>query len=120
MREQEGPMPEEEEVRHRGGRHKGHRGKHHHHHGAQTFRRGRATQFLERLHVRRDTLRQQLDAPELAAIRQVVLGELKAIELVIEEYVRHFELNRAEEEAETLPQTEEPSTAGGDDPSCGD
>lgn len=117
MKEQEGPMPE---GRHGGGRHKGHRGRHHHH-GAQTFRRGRAIEFLERLHVRRETLKQQLDAPELATIRQVVLGELKAIELVIEEYTRHFELSRVEEEAEAEnPVQMEPSAAEGDDPSCGD
>jgi len=115
MREQEVPMPE---GRHGGGRHKGHRGKHHHHHhGAQTFRRGRAIEFLERLHVRRETLRKQLKAPELEEIRQVVLGELKAIELVIEEYTRHFELQRAQETAadEQAGPSEE-----GDDPSCGD
>ncbi|PWW08659.1 hypothetical protein DFQ01_101385 [Paenibacillus cellulosilyticus] len=115
-------MPEE--GRHRGGRHKGHRGKHHHHHhGAQTFRRGRALEFLERLHVRRETLRQQLDAPELETIRQVVLGELKAIELVIAEYTQHFELNRVEVEVEEDANAENPQTesiAEGDGEPCGD
>lgn len=114
MREQEGPMPE---GRHGGGRHKGHRGRHHHHHGAQTFRRGRAIEFLDRLHVRRETLRQQLDAPELEAIRQVVLGELKAIELVIEEYTRHFELQPVQETAED--EQAEPIAEGDGEP-CGD
>jgi len=75
--------------KHRGGGHKGRR----HHSGAQTFRRGRALEFLERLHVKRTTLKQQLDAPEFQEIRQVVLGELKAIELTIDEYTRHFELH---------------------------
>jgi len=74
---------------HRGGGHKGRR----HHSGAQTFRRGRAIEFLDRLHVKRTTLKQQLDAPEFHEIRQVVLGELKSIELTIDEYTRHFELN---------------------------
>ncbi|MBD3920495.1 hypothetical protein H8B09_17160 [Paenibacillus sp. PR3] len=115
MREQEGPMSE---GRHGGGRNKGHRGRHHHHHhGAQTFRRGRAIEFLERLHVRRETLRQQLNAPELEAIRQVVLGELKAIELVIEEYTRHFELQPAPETAED--EQVEPVGEGDGEP-CGD
>ncbi|OJF17574.1 MAG: hypothetical protein A6D91_10155, partial [Bacillaceae bacterium G1] len=54
----------------------GHKG-HKHHHGAQTFRRGRALEFLNRLIVRRNTLRQQLDAPEFQEIRPILQGELR-------------------------------------------
>jgi hypothetical protein len=79
--------------KHRGGGHKGRR----HHHGAQTFRRGRALEFLERLNVKRITLKQQLEAPEFQEIKQIILGELKAIELVIDEYTKHFEINEVEE-----------------------
>lgn len=68
-------------------------------HGAQTFRRGRALAFLEKLTVKRDTLKQQLDAPEFQEIRQTILGELKALELVINEYIRHFELHESEEKS---------------------
>lgn len=77
--------------KHRGGGHKGE--KHHHHHGAQTFRRGRALEFLDRLTVKRNTLKQQLSAPEFQEIKPMLQGELKALELVMEEFVRHFELH---------------------------
>ncbi|WP_206109328.1 hypothetical protein [Paenibacillus sp. HB172176] len=82
----------ERSGRHRGGRHKG---KHHHHHGggAQTFRRGRALEFLERLRTNRDTLEKQLGSPELQEIKPVMLGELKAIEMIIDQYTQHFELH---------------------------
>ncbi|GGH77967.1 hypothetical protein JOD43_001393 [Pullulanibacillus pueri] len=67
-----------------------------HHRGAQTFRRGRALEFLERLNVKYNTLRQQLESTEFQEIKQVILGELKAIEMVIEEYTKHFELHERE------------------------
>jgi hypothetical protein len=66
------------------------------HLGAQTFRRGRALEFLERLEVRRNTLRQQLEQPEFQEIRLMIQGELKAIEAVIDDYIRHFKLQGAE------------------------
>lgn len=77
----------------------GHKGKHHH--GAKTFRRGRALEFWQMLDVKRKTLRQQVEAPEYLEIRTILLGELKAIEQIIDEYTRHFELHRIEEEADT-------------------
>lgn len=81
----------------KGDKHKGHKRRgHHHHHGAQTFRRGRALDFLERLNVKRTTLKQQLDSPEYHEIKQVILGELKAIEMVIDEFTKQFELHEAE------------------------
>ncbi|MDD9267198.1 hypothetical protein ACFPES_09210 [Paenibacillus sp. GCM10023248] len=80
--------------KHRGGGHKGR----HHHHGAQTFRRGRALEFLERLKVNRATIKQQLDAAEFQEIRPILLGELKAIESVIDQYTQHFEIREIEGE----------------------
>lgn len=82
----------DEERPHRGG----HRGRRRHLHGAQTFRRGRALEFLNRLVVRRNTLRQQLEAPEFREIKPTIQGELKALESVIDEYIRHFELHEFE------------------------
>lgn len=77
------------------GRHKGHH--HPHRHGAQTFRRGRALEFLDRLQAKSDVLKRQLESPQLQEIRPIVLGELKAVELMIEEFIRHFELRAAPE-----------------------
>ena len=56
-----------DESMHHGGR--GGHGRHgrygHHHGGAQTFRRGRAVDFLGRLKVKQATLKAQLEQPEL-------------------------------------------------------
>lgn len=73
----------------------GHRGKGQHH-GAQTFRRGRALDFLEKLKVKQATLKQQRDNPDFQDIKQVILGELKAIEMIINEYINQFELHEVD------------------------
>lgn len=67
---------------------------------AQTFRRGRAIAFLDRLHVKRSTLLQQLDQPEFEAIRQVISGELKATDGIIQEFIQAFELREVLAEQE--------------------
>ena len=59
---------------------------------AQTFRRGRAIAFLDRLNVKRSTLLQQLNQPEFESIKQVISGELKATDAVIQEFIQAFEL----------------------------
>ncbi|WP_195891956.1 hypothetical protein [Neobacillus dielmonensis] len=82
--------------KHRGG---GHKRKNHG--GAQTFRRGRAIDFLERLRLKRLSLKQQLEAPEFQDIKPVILGELKAIELIIDEFIQQFELYEVEDMKET-------------------
>lgn len=95
----------------RGDRHGGGRGHGHHDHGgrgkrehhgddeggrsfqsAQTFRRGRVLMFLERMQVMRSTLMQQLSQPEFQPIQQVITGELKAVDQMIQEYIHTFEL----------------------------
>ena len=63
------------------------------HHGAKTFRRGRALAFYEKLIVKRDTLKQQLDSPELKSIQQVIAGELKATEAIMNDFKAAFELD---------------------------
>ncbi|MGG3964198.1 hypothetical protein [Heyndrickxia faecalis] len=80
----------------------------HHHHGAKTFRRGRAIEFLNRLNIKRDTLKEQLATPELQSINPVIVGELKAIEMVINEFTELFEI-REEEIREKAAGVEEKS-----------
>jgi len=78
---------------------KGHRHKRdhdHHHRGAKTFRRGRAIAFLEMMNLKRSTLKQQLEAPEFQSIQPILIGELKAVEMVINEFVQLFELHEFE------------------------
>ena len=61
--------------------------------GAKTFRRGRALAFYEKLLVKRDTLRQQLECPEFQSIQTVIAGELKATEAIMNDFKAAFELD---------------------------
>lgn len=82
------------EGRHHGRRHGGEEGSHQR--GAKTFRRGRAIAFLERMHLKRSTIKQQLDQPEFQSIQPILVGELKAIDMVISEFIQLFEINEDE------------------------
>lgn len=82
-----------------------------HHKSAQTFRRGRATAFLDKLIVNRSTLQRQLDEPELESIKQVICGELKATEAIIEEFIHMFQLHEISSEDKS---TEDIQPAGND------
>lgn len=65
--------------------------------GAKTFRRKRAIHFLEQLETRQASLKKQLETPELQAINTILLGELKATESIIDDFVQTFELYEFEE-----------------------
>lgn len=78
----------------RGERHKGK--DHSHHRGAKTFRRGRAIAFLEMMNLKRETLKGQLATPELQSINPILVGELKAIDMVINEFTQLFEIHESE------------------------
>lgn len=84
----------------REGYHRGHRGKGSR--GAKTFRRGRAVAFLQIMQLKRSTIKQQLDEPEFESIRQVLVGELKAIDMVINEFVQLFEIQENEMKDSTM------------------
>ena len=72
-----------------------HRGEHHR--GPKTFRRGRAIAFLEMMKIKRSTIKQQLEQPEFQSINQILIGELKAMDMVINEFVQIFEIREGEE-----------------------
>lgn len=80
-----------QEGRQRGGRLRGG-----HHGGAKTFRRGKAIAFAEMLKRKRATIKQQLDQPEFQSIQQVLIGELKAIDMVTDEFTQLFEIQEDE------------------------
>jgi hypothetical protein len=67
-----------------------------HKRGAKTFRRGRAIEFLDRMYVKRTTLKQQLESPELQSINPILVGELKAVETIINEFTQLFEIHEDE------------------------
>ncbi|CAH0265600.1 hypothetical protein FQP34_24465 [Peribacillus simplex] len=81
------------------------KGKEHgsHHRGPKTFRRGRAIAFLEMMNLKRSTIKEQLDKPEFQSINQILVGELKAIDMLINEFIQLFEIqeNEAADKKET-------------------
>lgn len=68
--------------------------------GAKTFRRGRAIAFLESMKLKRTTIQQQLEQPEYQTIQQVLVGELKAIDMVISEFSQLFDIHETEIEGD--------------------
>lgn len=62
----------------------------------QTFRRKRALGFLEMLYVKQEILKGQLQREEFANSRPVIEGELKAVEMIIEEFKNVFQVERSE------------------------
>lgn len=78
----------------RGERHKGKEAGPHH--GAKTFRRGRAIAFLEMMNLKRATVKKQLEEPEFQSIQQILIGELKAMDMVINEFIQVFEIHESE------------------------
>lgn len=69
---------------------------HSRHRGAKTFRRGRAIAFLEMMNIKRATLLEQLEQSEFQSIHQILVGELKAIDMVINEFRHLFEIQEGE------------------------
>lgn len=80
-----------QERHHHGERYKGKDGSRQR--GPKTFRRGRAIAFLERMNLKRSTIKQQLDKPEFQSIHPILVGELKAIDMVINEFIQLFEIH---------------------------
>lgn len=97
------------EGHHRGESYKGRAGSKHR--GAKTFRRGRAIAFLEMMNLKRATIKQQLDQPEFQSIHQLLVGELKAIDMVINEFTQLFEIHESETNDIFDNQNEETETA---------
>jgi hypothetical protein len=90
----------------RGERHKGKEAGSHPR-GAKTFRRGRAIAFLEMMNLKRTTIKKQLEEPEFHSIQQILIGELKAIDMVINEFVQVFEIHESEMMEQTFVKREE-------------
>ncbi|WP_313894514.1 hypothetical protein [Psychrobacillus sp.] len=66
-------------------------------HGAKTFRRGRALAFYEMMSTKSMSLKKQLETPELQLINPILVGELKAVETLMDEFANLFELVEVEE-----------------------
>ncbi|WP_254848956.1 MULTISPECIES: 2-keto-3-deoxygluconate kinase [Paenibacillus] len=68
-------------------------GSEHPHKSAQTFRRARAIAFLDKLMINRSALQQQLKESEIETTKQVISGELKATEAIIDEFINMFQIH---------------------------
>lgn len=71
-------------------------------HGAKTFRRGRALAFYDMMNMKSNALKKQLETPELQSINPILVGELKAVETLMEEFAQLFELYEVEETAQEV------------------
>lgn len=60
------------------------------------------------LNLKRSTIKQQLDQPEFESIHQILVGELKAIDMVINEFIQLFEIHISE--AIEVPKTKNEET----------
>lgn len=85
---------------HRGGQRRGEREEKRQ--GAKTFRRGRALAFYEMMNTKSISLKKQLETPELQSINPILVGELKAIEALMDEFANLFELVEVEEELQKV------------------
>ena len=54
--------------------------------------------LLEMMNLKRATIKQQLSEPEFQSIQQILIGELKAIDMVINEFTQLFEIHESETE----------------------
>lgn len=80
-------------------------------HGAKTFRRGRALAFYEMMNTKSISLKKQLETPELQSINPILVGELKAVETIMDEFANLFELVEVEETAQEEVSDGESTTA---------
>ncbi|MGN8644654.1 hypothetical protein ACTNEO_01040 [Gracilibacillus sp. HCP3S3_G5_1] len=46
--------------------------------------------------LKRSTIQHQLDQPQYQSIQQILVGELKAIDMIMEEFKQLFELDETE------------------------
>ncbi|HWL25511.1 MAG TPA: hypothetical protein VNR38_17490 [Ureibacillus sp.] len=96
-----------EHHKHHEGRHRGYRGEpalEVNSEGAKTFRRKRVIMFLEHLETKQAILKKQLETPELQTANPIIVGELKATQSIIAEFVQQFELYEFEKYADLRPQ----------------
>ncbi|WP_277584767.1 hypothetical protein [Psychrobacillus antarcticus] len=77
-------------------------------HGAKTFRRGRALAFYDMMNMKSIALKKQLETPELQSINPIIVGELKAVEMLMEEFSQLFELYEVEETTQEIINEDKP------------
>jgi len=61
---------------------------------AETYRKFRVVEYVKRLILRKETYRQQLEQSEYQDMKQNILGHMQAIDLVIKELIKEFDLQQ--------------------------
>lgn len=63
---------------------------------SQTYRRGRMVDFIQRLMWRRTSIAEQMAQDEFAEIKPQLLGQIQALDLIIREGIKEFEISKDE------------------------
>lgn len=64
--------------------------------GPATYRRGKMIEVVQRLIWRKEALISQLDQPELEDMKPNIIGQIQALDLVIRELIKEFEIEEEE------------------------
>lgn len=59
---------------------------------AETFRRGRIEDYMKKLRIRRELLKDQLEKKEFSSKIQYISGQLSAVDSVIQELADEFDI----------------------------
>lgn len=65
---------------------------------AQTFRKGKIEDYIFKLRIRKSVLNNQLKQKEFEKRSEIILGEIKATELIIEELKQNFDVVTPDDE----------------------
>lgn len=63
---------------------------------AETFRRGRIIDLVQRYIWKKEMLRTEINDPDFDGIKTILQGEMKAYDLVIKELIKEFGITRDE------------------------
>jgi hypothetical protein len=63
---------------------------------AETYRRGKIVDYIQKLIWRKQLCVRQLEETEYSDLRQPILGQMMALEMVIHELIKEFEIQQDE------------------------
>lgn len=59
---------------------------------AETFRRGKIEDYINRLALRKEILIRQLTQNELACVRENLIGQIQSIDFILNELIKEFNI----------------------------
>jgi len=63
---------------------------------AETYRRGKTVEYVQRLVHRQQVYKEQLAETELQDLKWYIQGQIQSLDLVIKELIKEFEITPAE------------------------